>query len=1454
MGALMRSHDWAHTPFGPVSKWPQSLRTALRICLDSRFPIVIWWGPELRLLYNDAWRPALGTTKHPQALGAPGDEVWADVWDTIGPMLESVMRTGKATWENDQLLLFDRHGYVEESYWTYSYSAIRLASGEVGGVFSAVHEVTDRVVSARRLKTLREVADQVVQAKNEMDACTLAMQSIVRNPADCPYAIISLCDGKNAKRVATSFDASTRFPLIIDLATADRWGIQQAVLTKAVQVIDVDTPEAFPGAPFGAKCKQALSIPILSPTREAIAVITIGISPYRAFDTSCREFLESLARNLAANINNAKAYDEERRRAEALAELDRAKTVFFSNVSHEFRTPLTLMLGPLEDALAARDELPAQHRERLEVAHRNSVRLLRLVNTLLDFSRIEAGRIQASYEPTDLSQLTSELASLFRSATDRAGLKLLIDCPAIEEPVYVDREMWEKIVFNLLSNAFKFTFAGEIEVSLEKADGHVELSVRDTGTGIPEYELPRLFERFYRVKSAHGRTFEGSGIGLALVQELAKLHCGSVRVKTQVDKGSTFTVAIPLGKDHLPADRISAKRTMESTGLRGEAYVQEALRWLPETQNESGESSVSALLSSAESIPSSTEKAVSPALILLADDNADMREYVERLLKRNYEVISVPDGESALQHARERRPDLILSDIMMPRLDGFGLLERLRADDSLKSIPVILLSARAGEESRVEGLQAGADDYLVKPFSARELLARVTSHLNMARIRRQAAEVERKLRAESEFERSQLRNLLMQAPAAICLLTGPEHCYAFANQEYLNLTGRKRPEDFVGKTVREALPEFEGQPFSDLLDQVYRTGVPHRGTEVKVMLNRGSNIPEERYHNFAYLPVAGLSSGVEGILVHVVDVTSEVLARQEIEKRERQFREMIDALPAAIYTTDSEGRITHFNPAAIEFSGRVPELGTDQWCVSWKLYYPDGRPMPHDECPMAIALKEGRIIKGAEAIAERPDGTRRWFMPFPTPLRDSGGNIVGGINMLLDITERKQADEELREREAELTRDMKDLTRIQQVRTRLVDSNDLYSRLAEILSAAADLTGTDKGNIQLYDWDSRQLRIVAHQGFGKPFLERFTNQGSAIVCDIAAQCTRRMIWEDVAADPALQGTEDLDIILADGIRAIQCTPLLSLDGRLLGLLNNHFRHPHRPSERDLKYLDILARMASDFIERWQSENALRDSEQRFRMLADNLEERVRQRTMALEKAQDELSDLSAKLLVAQDEERRRIARELHDSAGQTLTILGLEIAQLSNSGKTELSAKVAGLQEMLQQLTEEIRTTSYLLHPPLLDENGITAALKWYVEGLLARTKLNISLTISEDLGRLRRDVELVVFRVVQECLTNVIRHSESKEAFVSVTEKDGTLVIAVRDSGKGIPGENIDQMQLKGFGVGIRGMRERVRQLGGTLNIESEGRGTTISVTLPVARAGTSRSQDTVPIVEAAG
>jgi signal transduction histidine kinase len=277
-------------------------------------------------------------------------------------------------------------------------------------------------------------------------------------------------------------------------------------------------------------------VPIRSnEAHELAGLLVAGVSPRLRLDHH-RSFIELAAAQVASAVATARAYEEERKRAEALAEIDRAKTLFFSNVSHEFRTPLTLMLGPLEELkgeLGRMGASPSGSRyQQLDLAHRNALRLLKLVNTLLDFSRIEAGRVQAVYEPTDLASATAELASVFRSAIEKAGLRLVVDCMPLSEAAYVDREMWEKIVLNLLPNAFKFTFAGEIEVKLRQTGDHFTLAVRDTGTGIPAHELPKLFERFHRVAGAHGRTHEGSGIGLALVQELVKLHGGTVSVES----------------------------------------------------------------------------------------------------------------------------------------------------------------------------------------------------------------------------------------------------------------------------------------------------------------------------------------------------------------------------------------------------------------------------------------------------------------------------------------------------------------------------------------------------------------------------------------------------------------------------------------------------------------------------------------------------------------------------------------------------------------------------------------------------------------------------------------------------------------------------------------------------------------------------------------------------------
>jgi signal transduction histidine kinase len=445
-------------------------------------------------------------------------------------------------------------------------------------------------------------------------------------------------------------------------------------------------------------------------------------------DAHYQEFLTLVAAQVATAIANAQAYEQERQRAEALAKLDQSKTAFFSNVSHEFRTPLTLMLGPAEDALSElTTATPDTQRERLETIQRNALRLLKLVNTLLDFSRMEAHRMQASYRPVDLAALTIDLASNFRSAMEKLGLTLVVDCSTLPELVYVDPELWEKIVLNLLSNAIKHTFEGQIEIKLTWQGEAVVLTVQDTGVGIPAEHLPHLFERFYRVPNMRARSDEGTGIGLALVWELVKLHGGRISVDSVVDQGTVFRVEVPTGKAHLPAERIEAESALSSTATGARYFVEEALHWLP-AQHATDKATLNA------------EIVKDQPRIVLADDNADMLGYVQRLLAPFYEVIAVPDGQAALASIQAQRPDLLLTDVMMPRLDGFGLLRAIREDANLRTLPVIMVSARAGEEAGIEGREAGADDYLTKPFSAHELLARVKANLAMAKLRQETDE------------------------------------------------------------------------------------------------------------------------------------------------------------------------------------------------------------------------------------------------------------------------------------------------------------------------------------------------------------------------------------------------------------------------------------------------------------------------------------------------------------------------------------------------------------------------------------------------------------------------------------------------------------------------------------------------------------------------------------------
>ena len=750
----------------------------------------------------------------------------------------------------------------------------------------------------------------------------------------------------------------------------------------------------------------------------------------------------------------------------------------------------------------------------------------------------------------------------------------------------------------------------------------MELVVRDTGTGIPADDLPHLFERFYRVNNAQGRTFEGSGIGLAIVKEFAKQHGGTVRVESELDRGSTFTVTIPLGKDHLPAERIGAQRTLASTALRGEAYVEEALHWLPEVENAQMFPSVGTLLPSDDL---SLQSAEGRSRILLADDNADMREYVRKLLSPFCDVETVADGQAALDAVREHPPDLVLTDVMMPKLDGFGLLKELRSDERTATVPVIMLSARVGEESRIEGLRSGADDYLIKPFSARELLARVTSHVKMARIRREAAQAERTLRERD----SRLRAAFSQTYSFLVLL-------------------------------------------------------------------------------------------------------------------------------------ETDGTVIEANRAAVEAAAgsRDELLGRKFWEGSW------WAPLPEEVAPLKDAIAKaasGQPVR-EECCFCLPDGSRRFVDRTCSPVLDENGNVIMVVATGLDITKRKLAEQALRE------------------------SEQRYRAITEASPIMVWMSGLDR---LCYYFNKGWLDFVGRT------LEEESGDG----------------WtENVHPD-------DFD-------RCLQIY-VSNFDAR------RPFEMQYRLKHHSGQYRWILdrgvPRYTPDGIFEGYVGGCLDIHDQR------EAEEKVRR------------ADISFQLMKGQDEERRHIARELHDSAGQTLTVLGISLAQLAQKvgrNAPDIATEIENIQDTVQQLHREIRTTSYLLHPPLLDESGLYSAVSWYVDGLLERSGLKVRLDIAEDFGRLPSDLELVIFRLVQECLTNIHRHAESKTASIRILREPNQIALDIRDQGKGMSAARLAEVQGGRTGVGIRGMRERLRQFEGKMSIESDSSGTRIFVTVPTPKAESPEDQ----------
>jgi PAS domain S-box-containing protein len=996
MNSLVNDFDWSATPLGSAAEWPDSLTAVVRILLTSRFAMWMAWGPELTFFYNDAYRQMTLGKKHPWALGRPAAEVWSEIWKDIGPRIQRVLETGEASWDQELPLILERNGYPEETYHTFSYSPLAGPDGQIAGMLCVVMEDTARVIGERQLLSLRTLAGALGEAITEQEVHASIERGLQANDKDLPFTLTYLFDESGTRLnlvCCTGIEANhpAACPVIETTPAAGCWPIDQVLAQQSA--VTVGLSDHFVDLPAGVWEKApgfARLVPIARQGQDKPAgVLIAALNPYRQLDTAYAGFLDLIAGQIAASFASAKAYEEERKRAEALAEIDRAKTAFFTNISHEFRTPLTLLLSPLEDTLAEQG-LPPQAMERLTLAHRNSLRLLKLVNALLDFSRFEAGRISAVYEPVDLATYTADLASVFRSAVERAGLKLILDCPRLEEPAYIDRGMWEKIVLNLLSNAFKFTMSGQIEVGLRSAGRSVELRVQDTGSGIAAEELPHIFERFYRVSGAPGRSYEGSGIGLALVQELVKLHGGTTRVSSEPGRGSTFTVRIPLGFAHLPAEDIGAGRTPASTATQA-AYVEEAMRWLPDGEVFDNAQEVLAIPAVSSATDSREEASGERSRILIADDNADMREYLRRLLASQYDVEAVPDGEAAFQSALEHPPDLVVADVMMPKLDGFGLLKALRADARTATVPIMLLSARAGEESRLEGIAAGADDYVVKPFAARELVARVEARLLLSRMRR---ETEAALREREQRFRTLAENL----PQFVWLKDLTEG-YVYCNRSLL---------DYVGDAA-EALRK-------DALAYVHPDDLGRTEEKWKNSLATGETYLNEyrlRRHDGVYryflaraVPMRNEAGQIERWLGTSTDIHDQKLAEEALRQSEERFRTLVTATSNVVYRMNPDWSEMR------QLRGGQFIADTETPNRTWLQEYTH----PDDQSRVSEVINEAirsKSIFELEHRVLRADGNVGWTFSRAIPLKNAHGEIMEWFGTASDVTERKRTEDAL---------------------------------------------------------------------------------------------------------------------------------------------------------------------------------------------------------------------------------------------------------------------------------------------------------------------------------------------------------------------------------------------------------------------------------------------------------
>lgn len=1161
MGELIRSMDWSKTALGPVGQWPQSLRTSVSLCLSSTFPILIAWGPELIQIYNDSYRPICGA-KHPESMGQNFKICWETALPVVGDAFDRGL-AGEGTYIKDQQMLLDRYGYIEEAFMTFSFAPIRDESGNVGGIFHPITEATEQILSARRTQVLKDLAVHTANAKTIAEIFEMIAGVHHQFTYDVPFLQIYALN-ESADHATLQVSAGIKGEALnmaeIDLSSQNPTGWPLQVGNLPVQVTDLSSRfGTFHSGPFDLPPSTALIFPItIAGQGKPYGFLIVGVSSGRYLDQEYKNFFELFGNTVSTAFSNVDAYLQQQKRAQQLAEIDRAKTAFFSNVSHEFRTPLTLILGPLQQLIdqpnAPGNTLAAGDAEAI---YRNAQRLLKLVNNLLDFSRMEAGRVKASYENVDIGALTADLASNFRSVIESAGMELVIDVAEIESDVFVDPDMWEKIVLNLLSNAFKYTLKGSITVCIEETDGFAVLSVTDTGVGIPENELPHMFERFHRVENTLGRTHEGTGIGLSLVAELVNLHQGEISVSSVFGQGSTFAVKLPLGRTHLRDEQISKGTSHKLASAERQTFIREAMSLL--SPEESADDTAGTLPEQQQGIE--IQKDVH---VLIVDDNADMRSYLGKLLSPYFSVDFATNGLEALKQATRKTPDVIVSDVMMPVMDGQQFLAALRSRPGTR-VPVILLSARAGEESRVEGLSWGADDYLVKPFSAKELVSKVSSMVKINSVTR---------KTESE-----LRNIFLRAPVAIGIFRGPQLVIEVANAMMLRYWG-KTSDQVSGMPFATAFEQSPADGFDVIAKNVFDSGERQILRDWPLEIIRHGKAAK-LYVNLVIEPLHDVTGVITGVMVVANDVTELITALELVRESEQRFRLLANTMPQLIWRIDKTGGQNFYNDFIYKYSGLTEAKLRERGLIM--LVHPDEQ---HDNLIAWNHSMETGEDFSYEHRYRRHDGEYRWHLSRGIAQRGSSGEIEMWVGASTDIHDQKTLEENLEARVLLRTAELK------QINEQLTKTNQELEQFAHVTSH--DLQEPLR-KIQVFS-GLVQEKMANADATTKDYLRRIIGSSermSHLITDLlsfARIANSEVVFEQTDLNQTLeQVMEDFDLLIeqkhaeitSDRLPLVQAAPL-QMNQLFYNLLGNALKFSKQQVKVEIRYKPVTCNDSAEY--------------------------------------------------------------------------------------------------------------------------------------------------------------------------------------------------------------------------------------------------------------------------------